>query len=479
MAKLSLNDIVNIVVNLSPKSVVRKGFNLGLFVGTSEVVPPDERVRLYNNLDDMYEDGFREDMPEYKAASKYFQQTKRPNKVAIGRHVTADGLTEFTVATEEGTEAGQFVINIEPNNLESGNKYVYKTAVSSITLPTYLQTLTSGWIEIANGDEVTAVQGNLILIAEVDSANRALKVGKAVIGGDSIPLNLPKNETVLEAIRACRNKNTDWYIVMYCGASKDDILAISEYIETAVPSSLFGFTSNEKDVFTGSKENIFNLLKDYKRIRTFGQYTETEDAVAAIIGYAMGANTKTSRSAFTLMHKTEVGVLPDDIDETQVYYLKKANANYYVSRGYDGEYSMYENGVMCGEAYFDEILNLDMLVNDMQLAILDLLKSRPKIPQTEAGMNDIKLAVKPSLDKSRLIGFIAPGKWNGPSIWLTNDYCPLETGDMMPDGYMILSEPIDNQTQADRDERKAAPIYTPIKLSGAIHSAIVQIDVNR
>ncbi len=120
-----------------------------------------------------------------------------------------------------------------------------------------------------------------------------------------------------------------------------------------------------------------------------------------------------------------------------------------------------------------------MLVNDMQLAIFDLLKSRPKIAQTEAGMNDIKLAIKPALNKMRLVGFIAPGKWNGPDIWLTEDYCPLATGDMLSDGYLILSEPIDNQSQADRDARKAPNIYTPIKLAGAIHTVLVQIDVNR
>ena len=134
---------------------------------------------------------------------------------------------------------------------------------------------------------------------------------------------------------------------------------------------------------------------------------------------------------------------------------------------------------MADGTWFDEMLHLDMLVNDLQLAILDLLVARPKIPQTESGVNAIKLAMAPSLVRSRRIGFIAPGRWNGPDIYITHDYAPLRMGDMLADGYMILSEPVDFQTQAEREARIAPPIYIPIKLAGAIHSVIVRIDVNR
>jgi len=55
----------------------------------------------------------------------------------------------------------------------------------------------------------------------------------------------------------------------------------------------------------------------------------------------------------------------------------------------------------------------------------------------------------------------------------------LKYGDTLPRGYMIQSEPINDQTQADRDARKAPPIYVSLKLAGAIHHVTVQIDVNR
>ena len=71
------------------------------------------------------------------------------------------------------------------------------------------------------------------------------------------------------------------------------------------------------------------------------------------------------------------------------------------------------------------------------------------------------------------MGFIAPGQWNG-SACLT-----LKTGDYLQQGYVVLSEAIDDQDQADRDARKAPPIYVCTKLAGAIESVIIQVNVNR
>jgi len=197
------------------------------------------------------------------------------------------------------------------------------------------------------------------------------------------------------------------------------------------------------------------------------------------MGYAMGTNTRTSKSAYTLKLKRVTGIAPDALTLTQIDNLHRNSGNYYISRGPDGEYSLFERGEMADRTWFDEVINLDMLVNDMQLAILDLLASRPKVPQTESGMNDIKLAATPSLHRMRMIGFIAPGKWNSASVYTEPDYAPLRTGDMLENGYLLMSEPVDYQSQADRDARIAPPIYVAIKLAGAMHSVLVRIDVNR
>ena len=388
MSNLKLDDIVKVIINLSPKAAVRKGFNVALIIGDSNVIPLEKRVVLFSELEEMAEAGFTEDMPEYQAAQLYFSSDKKPSRLAVGRRYKA-------VEQIEDTE--------EINEVEEGNE----------------------------------------------------------------------TETIVQALQACRAKNTDWYAVSYCGATKQEILDIAAYIETAYPSSVQFFTTSDVDTIEAEEGNVFEILKQKSYRRSIGQYSQTPYAAVAIMGYAMGANTATINSAYTLKFKTEVGVIPDDLTNQQVANLVKNNGNYYVSRGSDDAYNMFENGVMSDGTWFDEILNLDMLANNMQMSIMDLLKSRPKIPQTEAGVLSIKLAIKSDLDKAVRIGFIAPGVWNGPDI------LELSQGDTMPEGYMILSEPISEQSQADRDARIAPPIYTPLKLAGAVHSVVLQIDVNR
>ena len=55
----------------------------------------------------------------------------------------------------------------------------------------------------------------------------------------------------------------------------------------------------------------------------------------------------------------------------------------------------------------------------------------------------------------------------------------LEYGKVLPGGYLIQSEPISEQAQAERDARNAPPIYVSLKLAGAIHHVTIQVDVNR
>ena len=122
---------------------------------------------------------------------------------------------------------------------------------------------------------------------------------------------------------------------------------------------------------------------------------------------------------------------------------------------------------------FDEILNLDMLCNTIQLNVMDLLYQSKKIPQTEAGVASIVNVINVGCNEFVNTGFIAPGKWNG------NKCLNLKNGDYLTAGYLVQSEAVDDQSQADRDARKAPPIYVCCKLAGAIEFVTIQVNVNR
>lgn len=292
-----------------------------------------------------------------------------------------------------------------------------------------------------------------------------VSIGRWNSGGES-------NETVVQAVTACRESNSEWYAVYVCDIEKNEIIELAKYIDSASPESYLFYTTSDSDVVTNSEDNIFITLKKNGVHRALGQYsTKTSNAAVGIMGVAMGRNTSTSGSAYTLAHKTVSGIEAEPLKSTELTVIKNNNGNVYVNRG--SVYNLFEMGVSADGTNFDEILNLDMLSNNIQAAVVSALSRSAKIPQTDSGMDNLLNTITEPLEKAREIGFISPGVWNTESI-LT-----VEKGDTLTRGYAIISDSVDSQSQSDREARKAPPVYILIKCAGAIQYVSVKLYVNR
>lgn len=82
---LSLDDVIKVIVNISPQAIAQQGFDLGLILGDSSVISTEIRVKEVAGLDEMSQAGFLLDSPEYKAAQMYFSQSPRPGRLLVGR----------------------------------------------------------------------------------------------------------------------------------------------------------------------------------------------------------------------------------------------------------------------------------------------------------------------------------------------------------------------------------------------------------
>lgn len=286
-----------------------------------------------------------------------------------------------------------------------------------------------------------------------------------------------RKETPAETFAACRAVDGEWYVGIYCAdITKEQHLACAAYFEAVKPNSLYAYTTKDEGVLTNADGNIFAAMKALNYRRSLGQYsTQHPDAVCAIVGWAMGAMTGMANSAYTLAYKTEVGVMTENANAVfasqSVEKIKANNGNVYINRG--SYYDIFEDGTMADGTWFDEMIFLDKYQNDMQLNIMDLLYQSNKVPQTESGMTQIVDAVKEVCVDMNRVGFIESG------VWKAADIMELKKGDTLPSGYFIQTEAINDQAQADRDARKAPPIYVSLKLAGAIHHVTVQVDVNR
>jgi hypothetical protein len=344
------------------------------------------------------------------------------------------------------------------------------------------------------GDILTPVQaggsGASFIVKSVDSTGEVLNIQQLTggsgysaeggvpttvspAGGSGCYLNIIAvgAESVLDAFQINRAMDNEWYVGMDVDAVTEDHKEVAAWVQAAVPDSLYAFTTKDTNTYTISTSDIFSYLKNKSYSRCMGQYSTTDYAIAAIVGYAMGANTQLANSAYTLKFKIETGVDTEILTTTQILNIEKKNGNLYLN--YDNYYKIYEQGVMANGVFFDEIINLDMLKNKIQLNVMDLLYSVPKVPQTEAGVTQIIDVIASACKDMVRIAFMAPGVWTGRNI------LNLKTGDYLPDGYAIQSEKVADQSRADREARKSPNIYVAIKLAGAIHSVVIGVYVAR
>jgi hypothetical protein len=84
MPGLSVSDVVNVQINMSPLAVPLRNFGALCIAGPSTAIDVNERIRQYSTLDGVAED-FGSTSPEFLAADLFFSQSPRPAILYIGR----------------------------------------------------------------------------------------------------------------------------------------------------------------------------------------------------------------------------------------------------------------------------------------------------------------------------------------------------------------------------------------------------------
>ena len=127
--------------------------------------------------------------------------------------------------------------------------------------------------------------------------------------------------------------------------------------------------------------------------------------------------------------------------------------------------------------YTDDIENQLWFKKTIEIAGFNYLRqTNTKIPQTEQGMTGLKNAYAQICEQGIKNGMIGAGAWNtavpfgDPETFKRN---------IAEKGYYVYSMPIVEQSQAEREARKAPVCQIAIKLSGAFHFSEVIITVER
>ena len=251
-------------------------------------------------------------------------------------------------------------------------------------------------------------------------------------------------------------------------------MAASAVIEAASPSRVIAYTLMD----TAELDQHQTTTLGYKLAaagyqHTLCGYSSTNPAMAAsILGRMSTVDFAGSNTTLTLKFKQCPGVTAENLTLSQSNALAVNNVNVFVA--YDNDTSILQEGVMSGGWFIDERHGLDWLQNYVQTAVWNLLyTSTTKIGQDEIGSTDLVATVSQALEQAVTNNLVSPGVWN------SDGFGALKRGDTLSTGYYVYIQPMDEQSQADREARKAPPIQCAVKLTGAIHFVDVTINVNR
>lgn len=233
------------------------------------------------------------------------------------------------------------------------------------------------------------------------------------------------------------------------------------------------FTSTEDlEPTTG----ICSIIKDSTQTKTRCLYysdPSTANLVkASYAGRGFSVNFTGSNTTMTMNLKALANVLPDEsITQTIFNKADVAGADLY------GDVQSLPIVVSNGNnQFFDSVYNAIWFKLALEVAGFNFLKqTNTKEPQTDIGMDGLKGAYAKVCQRAVTNEMFAAGTWNGSTFGKPEDFLR----NISDKGFFIFSQPIAQQSQEDRDARKAPLIQIAGKESGAIHSSTVNATIER
>lgn len=298
-----------------------------------------------------------------------------------------------------------------------------------------------------------------VTVSYPDTKKRAAAVESSTAVEDT-PIDTP--DTVLEAPAttiARALETSGWYVLCTAGVDPALYEDIAAYIETQ--EKMFCYTETG---FFGAGEDganqpsvgaVYYRTKGIYGRESTGQADEdippanlymNVAAVAKWLNYESGSET----SAF----KTLAAVYPSTLTSNEMKALADANLDYFITVG---NKNITMNGKVVAGEWADVIRFRDWLKNDMQVRVVNLFVTRPKVPYTDSGIGLVQNQMLASLKAGQDVGGIAEEEFD-------------EDGNSIP-GYTTSVPLAASLSASERASRRLTKCTFKARLAGAIHFA--------
>lgn len=425
---MSLQQIVDVQINVEASRVTRQGFGTLLFLGLSKVFT--DRVRTYTSVQGLLDDGFAAGSAEVAAATALFSQEVTPTSIKIGRR-QSDTAT-VTPSTVVDNTNYTVTINGTDFTINSG------AGATADSIATALDVAINAGAEPVTSTDLT---GSISLTADVAGTPYSLTTSDNL----TVAVATAGAETLTTALSEVRDADDDWYVLASESHAVADILELAALIEPL--SRLYAVSSSDADILTTGTTDIVSQLAAFNYDRTFVLYEADADLRYPEVAWAGVMLPKDPGSA-TWSFKTLVGEDVDALTPTETQNVLNKNGNVYETCG---GVDITRFGTVVSGEFIDVIRGIDWLEARMRESIFAVIADADKIPYTDAGVAIIENEIDARLQDAIAAGVLAA------------DPAPTITVPVVAD--------IPSATKVTR----CLPTITfNATLSGAIHKAVVR-----
>ncbi|OOF40942.1 hypothetical protein BKK47_02620 [Rodentibacter mrazii] len=500
---LSISNVVNVQLNTVPKSAARKEFGVvALFTPEAGNAFNDANTRyVYVQNQQEVEQLFGTNSETAKASLPFFAQSPRAKQLIVARwqksameiEATANTLNGATLSddleTFKAVVNGRFSVTVGSEIKKVEGLNFSRLADFNAIAEQIQQKLTELSVNVSVTYDLT---GNRFIIETTSSGeNKDTQIFYAInesgdgeyiggllkledgqaereIGKNQVSLKAEKLEEALFNVEEVENS---WYGFTFATQLTDaQVEAAAKYAQTN--KKMFGANVIRESQLEWSPDNVYKKLYDAGLDHTLAMFDKNDlYPASSALARLLSTNFAANNSTLTLKFKQQPTITADEITATEFAKAKRLGINVYT---YFDDVAMIAEGTVMGGKFADEIVILDWFTDAVQKEVFArLYKSPTKIPLTDKGQAILISAVEKVCLEGINNGAFAPGVWNGDS------FGNLNTGDYLEKGYYVWAAPMDTLSDSDREQRRATPIQTAVKLAGAIHSSDVIVNYNR
>ena len=494
----NVNNVVNVSVVPQGRSLSRTNMNIvALFTSQLGALSSANRTKSYTDLSSIADD-FGTTSAVYQHASVLFSGTKNPCNsggylvVAYWRAVTE------TVNAKAGYLKGiQLSESVIVNTLQSVSDGSFKVTIDGLE-----QTVTgldfrtidelSDVVDLIN-DEITGATASIndqrIIITSATTgiasevslltANTSgtfigvilgLSIGTGAIAFDGLASGTltaeSKVDSVTEALKEEPFKGFTFLDNPTDVESK--ALAVFAQANDILSYDVFDSASNlEKDITNVVWDIKLSGLENYRMI-----YRKDGDRKVATAEMTRlhTVNFNNENSAITLNLKELKGIVSEDYSQDEINKAKKVGLDLYTNFG-----DLPKLLTSGANGWADNVYNIIAIKNYIQTDVFNLLGTTgTKLAQIKRDVNKIVDTIEKTLILFRNANVVGRGQWNSPDT--AGDPLLLKRS-IATNGYFIFVQSLADQVQSDRENRICPPIQIFLKLSGAIHSVDISINI--